>query len=214
MKSPVLLVGGLVIGTCIGWMASSLTTGDGKAMLSALGGGTSVAIGLLAAEFSAARRRREARADRLVFENLSTRHKAYADLNKALLTLEKYHTRFLFRETEFDDRDDPKNFAPLSIVEEFDKSVLEVSLWLDEPTLEAISKVTYTAASGAPIALDLAMAFMHAQEEGRPTHDIFDDRINSQAESVLKAIKDAKAILRRSLGIDVLDRESQRAREV
>ncbi|RYD70947.1 MAG: hypothetical protein EOP84_25775 [Verrucomicrobiaceae bacterium] len=194
MKSPVLLVGGLVIGTCIGWMASSLTTGDGKAMLSALGGGTSVAIGLLAAEFSAARRRREARADRLVFENLTTRHKAYADLNKALLTLEKYHTRFLPRESEFDDRDDPKNFAPLSIVEEFEKSVSEVSLWLDEPTLKATSNIIYTAGSGAPIALDLAMEFMDAKKEGRPTHNMFNDRVGSQAKSVLKAVEDAHSL--------------------
>ncbi|WP_426752899.1 hypothetical protein [Myxococcus sp. Y35] len=198
-----------VVGVAGGWAASILTGTDTKLVAGLLGGGISATTGFLASELSAMRRRKEARHDRLVFENLGARHKAYAELNKALLVLERYYTLYLPRESEFQERDDPYNFRPLRPYEEFDKAVSEVALWLDLPTQKAIAELTLAVGPSIPMALRIAMAKDSKSPDLQSMLPAMCGDVESHAAEVLAKIRSTKQGLRQTLGINLLDEFTQ-----
>ncbi|MBL0692941.1 hypothetical protein [Comamonas sp. JC664] len=211
MTNRILVAVAFVVGVAGGWAASILTETDTKIVAGLLGGGLSATTGFLASELSAMRRRKEARHDRLVFENLGARHKAYAELNKALLVLERYYTLYLPRESEFQERDYPYNFSPLRRVEEFDKAVSEISLWLDIPTQTAIRELTGSTGIGISVALNIAGANFRKSPETQSVPTEMDGFVESHAEGILKQIQSIKQRLRQTLGINLLDEFTQAA---
>ncbi|WP_140793096.1 hypothetical protein [Myxococcus xanthus] len=209
MTNRIFVAVAFVVGVAGGWAASILTGTDTKLVAGLLGGGISATTGFLASELSATRRRKEARHDRLVFENLGARHKAYAELNKALLVLERYYTLYLPRESEFQERDDPYNFRPLRLYEEFDKAVSEVDLWLDDPTKKSITYLKSTIGPGIPMALRITIAKDNKSLDSQSMLPGLFDFVESHAAEVLAKIQSTKQGLRQTLGINLLDEFTQ-----
>src|SRR4051812_38948363 len=95
-------------------------------MLPLLGGALGAFASFFLGEMTARRRLREARADRLMFENLSRRQAAYDSLFKAIRRLEEYVERFLRPDCNgFWEIEDAKGFAPLSAWGDFRKAADE-----------------------------------------------------------------------------------------
>src|SRR5207248_1147145 len=96
---------------------------------------------------------REARIQRLIFENLPKRQAAAEALHKALRDLERYFEQFKYLGSDLAREADPASFAPLKVFDEFLAATADSELWLSPNTLTSVDHLVGCVAAACNVAM-------------------------------------------------------------
>jgi len=199
--------------------------GNVQAYITALGPLVGLLVGWLLNEHSQRKRQAEESARRIVLENLGKRHAALERIYAATLKVERYFALYMLESAgDFDEQEEPSTFGPLETLTEFRHTLDDVEIWLDQPVLECIGRLTEVAGFGCSVALNVCGLWPEIadQRDAVPLPDPVDEErlsmvlsaeqgISDVSHRAVDAAKEVRLAIRRSLGLQALDELTRRA---
>ncbi|MMZ57475.1 hypothetical protein D1872_194090 [compost metagenome] len=159
-----------------------------------------VIVGVILNQISVLIFSRRAERERILMANMSSRLSAYSNIYSALLDYQLYYSQFVDYGNEFIVHEDPKDFAPLSSLEELTKAYNKNEIWIHESSKAKISEVLQLSSYCVNLAIWIQ----------DPNNIDMINEVEKKANSMLKLIEDAKNHIIKVNGLEKLDQHSQK----
>lgn len=143
--------------------------------------------------------------ERFLLANIQVRQQAYANLYAALIELQYYFQGFMDIQSEFIEKQEVSDFAPLSNFNTFDKELKSNEIWIHAESKKVLDEISSSTLTLCNLGLNIALSKIREY----PLDDYYDS-VQRESDRMYNLIEDAKAHIRSINGVYHLDKHNSK----
>ncbi len=142
--------------------------------------------------------------ERFILTNAPVRQQAYANLYASLNELQYYFRGFMNIKSEFIERSDPAEFAPLSSYNDFEKSLKSNEIWIHEESKKILDEIADSTHSLCNLGIETSLFKIRNE----PIAEYVLESIESESSRMYRMIAEAKKHIRYVNGLFDFDKHN------